>query len=82
MLKKLAIIGLTSMVLGGCTLTDSLKSGSAVSTKSLETQESKPVVDDKELEIIPSTSKSTDSSSLETDIENTKILEEDFSNLD
>lgn len=82
MLKKLTFIGLASVILGGCTLTDSLKSGSAVSTKSPDTQESKSVTIDKELEVMPSISTSTDTSSLETDIENTKILEEDFSNLD
>lgn len=85
MLKKIAFIGVSALLLGGCTLTDIFKTNNAAKdSKSLVVATSTPAPTsspDTNLDAIPSTSTSTDVSSLETDINNTKILDEDFSDL-
>jgi len=86
MLKKIAFIGISALLLGGCTLTDIFKTNNAAKdSKSLVVATATPVPTsspDTNLDAIHSTSTNTDVSSLETDINNTKILDEDFSDLD
>lgn len=85
MLKKLAIISASALLLGGCTLGDVFKTGDAArDEKSMAVATSTPaeVKPDQELEVIPSVSTSTDITSLEADINNTKVLEEDFSDIE
>ena len=84
--KKIALILLTSVLLGGCTLTDSFKSGDAAKDSKPESQmvvaSPAPTEADPELSAMPSTSTSNEVTSLEADINSTTILEEDFSDLD
>lgn len=84
MIKKLAILGISAILLGGCTFTDVFKTDNAA-------QDEKPAVvatstpaptPDTQLQAIPSPLSGTDDSSLETDINNTVILDEDFSDLE
>ena len=84
MIKKLAILGISAILLGGCTLTDAFKNGNAV-------QDEKPAVvatstpvptPDTQLQAIPSPAAGNDATSLETDINATTILDEDFSDLE
>lgn len=84
MLKKLALITISSLLLGGCTLLDSLRQSDAA-------QDVKPAIvatptplpsSDSALQAMPSTAPGTDVTSLETDINSTVILDEDFSDLD
>lgn len=86
MIKKIAIIATSAILLGGCTLGDMLKTNNAAS----DVKSDSPIVTstptpttspDVSLEAIPSTSNSTEVTSLEKDINNTKILDEDFSDL-
>jgi hypothetical protein len=85
MIKKLAILALSSLVLGGCTLTNIFSPNQAAQDAQSEpvaTSTPAPVASpDTTLDAIPSTSTSSDETSLETDINNTKILDEDFSDL-
>jgi len=87
MFKKIAIVALTSLVLGGCTLNDMLKPGSAVSDEKKEsmvatsTPAPTTMESDKELSSMKQNSTSTDVTSLEADINGTTILQEDFSDL-
>lgn len=86
MIKKLAILGISAILLGGCTFTDVFKTDNAA-------QDEKPAVvatstpaptptPDTQLQAIPSPLSGTDDASLETDINNTVILDEDFSDLE
>jgi PBP1b-binding outer membrane lipoprotein LpoB len=85
MFKKIAIIGISALLLGGCTLTDIFKTNNAAKdSKSSSVAPGSPSPTsspDASLEAMPSTSTSSDVSSLETDISNTIILDEDFSDL-
>lgn len=89
MLKKIAIITLASLSLGGCTLQDMFKTNTAVTdSKTDVVATSTPVPTppaneepDEELDNMKPTSSSTDATSLETDTNNTTILQEDFSNI-
>ncbi|MFZ2199196.1 MAG: hypothetical protein WAV40_00165 [Microgenomates group bacterium] len=83
MLNKLIIIGLTSLLLGGCTLSNALDpSGAAKDDQSTPTATPSPSPQaDKELEVMPDNSSGTDANSLEIDVNNTSILNEDFSDL-
>lgn len=85
MYKKIAILGISALLLGGCTLRDVFKTGTAVKDeKTLSTTVSSPVpvaTPDSSLEAMPSTTTSTDVDSLEKDINNTKILDEDLSGM-
>jgi PBP1b-binding outer membrane lipoprotein LpoB len=86
MIKKIAVIAISAILLGGCTLGDMLKTNEAASDMKpgapIATSTPAPTTSpDVSLEAIPSTSTSTDITSLEKDINNTKILDEDFSDL-
>jgi len=86
MFKKIAIITLASLALGGCSLKDVLKTNSAVTDENKQvvaTTTPAPTVmtSDKDLDIMKQNSSSTDPVSLETDINGTNILEENFSDL-
>lgn len=87
MLKKIAFVTLASLALGGCNLTDLLKSNTAVMDEKKEsvvaTSTPAPTIlePDKDLDNMKPNSSSTDVTSLETDINGTTILQEDFSNL-
>lgn len=84
MLKKLAIISASALLLGGCTLGNVFKTENAAKDEkpmAVATSTPVPVKPDQELEVIPSVSTSNDVSSLESDIDNTKVLEEDFSDI-
>ncbi len=98
MLKKLAIIGLSALVLGGCTLqgvknslmgtgsaaTDT-QTGANMTTSTSPTTTPAPTsatTPDAALQQAnPSTSPQNDDKSLETDVNNTNVVKEDFSNL-
>lgn len=86
MIKKLALLGLSAVLLGGCTLGNALKTGDAAQDSLPEataTATAAPTATpDREIESMPSTSPGNDEQSLETDINNTVILDEDFSDLD
>lgn len=85
MIKKLTIVTLASLLLGGCTLTEVFKPSEAVKDSQPEvvaTATPTPMASpDPNLDAIPKTSTSSDEKSLETDINNTVILDEDFSDL-
>ena len=87
MFKKLAIISLASLALGGCTLGDMLQTNSAVMDEKQEsvvaTSTPAPTVmtPDKDLDSMKQNSSSTEVTSLETDINGTTIIQEDFSDL-
>lgn len=84
MVKKLAIITLSAILLGGCTLTDAFKTGDAaqdIKSEVVATSTPAPASPDPELGAMPSTSALSDDKSLETDLDNTKILDEYFSDL-
>ena len=85
MFKKLSFIALATLVLGGCSLKDLAKTNTAV-TDEKEVMVSAspspaPATSDKELDTLKPVSSSTDNSSLETDINNTVILNEDFTDI-
>lgn len=84
MINKLAIITLSALLLGGCTLNNIFKSSDAAKDEkstAVATSTPAPPVPDQELEVIPSVTTGSDTSSLEADINNTKVLEEDFSDI-
>jgi PBP1b-binding outer membrane lipoprotein LpoB len=83
MLKKLAIIAFSAVLLGGCTLLDNvLKPGDAAKDAKSDTVAPPSPTPDSSLESMPSTSASDDVTSLETDIGATTILDENFSDLE
>lgn len=86
MFKKIAILGSTAFLLGGCTLTDAFKLNNAARTEATPVATTTPVPlpspspsEDPELKAIPSPTSANDEKSLETDINSTMILKEDFS---
>jgi hypothetical protein len=83
MFKKMLILGLSTVILGGCTMTNMFNSNNAAQDSKMEATESPApsATPDADLEAMPSTSSSSDDKSLETDINNTTILNEDFSDL-
>lgn len=86
MLKKIALITLASVALGGCSLKDMLKTNNAVMDENEEvvaTSTPAPTYmeSDKDLESMKQTSSSTEVTSLESDTNSTVILQEDFSDL-
>jgi hypothetical protein len=86
MLKKIAIVALASLALGGCSLKDMFKNNSAVTDENQNAvASSTPIPDytesDEDLGKMKKTSSSTETTSLESDINSTVILEEDFSDL-
>ncbi|MEI8232129.1 MAG: hypothetical protein WCG44_00115 [bacterium] len=84
MIKKIAIIAVSALLLGGCTLTDVFKTSDAAKDQKPVVATSTPAPTtsaDISLEAIPAPATATDVDSLEKDINNTKVLEEDFSDL-
>lgn len=83
MIKKIALITLSSLLLGGCTLGNYLKPNEAATdAKNIPVATATPVpTSDQSLDSVPATSSETDDTSLETDLNNTAILDEDFSDL-
>ena len=89
MFKKIAVISLASLVLGGCSLASLTKTDTAVSDQKpgdamMATSTPAPVVSpspDPELQAIPSNGTGNDDKTLETDINNTTILDENFSDI-
>lgn len=87
MFKKIAIITIASLTLGGCSLKDMLNTNKAVmdenqeSVATIATPEPTYMEPDTELDSMKQNSSSTDVTSLETDINATTILQEDFSDL-
>lgn len=82
MFKKLTLISLSALLLGGCTLLDVFKPSDAAKDINKEVvASSTPAPPDPNLEAIPSPKAENDVTSLETDINSTVILDEDFSDL-
>lgn len=79
MYTKIAVVTLFALILGGCILTDYFKPNQSASDQ--QPQES-VAVEDQSLEAMPSTSSDNDVNALETDINSTVILEEDFTDLE
>lgn len=88
MFKKLAILSLSTVILGGCSLQTMVKTNDAAKdsqspapamTKPEATVTTSP--DAALLQANPSTSPANDDKSLETDINNTNVVKEDFSDL-
>lgn len=85
MIKKIAILVVTTLLLGGCTLPNIFKTEEAAKDekKMMATDSPVPTMSpDTRLDSIPSPTSANDMDSLEVDINNTIILEEDFSDLD
>lgn len=85
MFKKIAFITLASLALGGCSLA-SLTGNKAVSDQKdadmVATSTPTPAASpDSELSAMPSPGTGNDDKTLETDINNTVILNEDFSDI-
>lgn len=85
MFKKLAILGIAAVLLGGCTARDIFKTNNAAEDqKPGEIASPTPIAtssSDPGIQMMPSTSSSSEIDSLDTDINNTKILDEDLSDL-
>ncbi len=81
MLKKIVTITLSAALLGGCTLGDLLKPGDAAKDARSDVVASPSPTPDTSLDAMPTTSSGSDDASLETDINSTTILDEDFSDL-
>ncbi len=82
MFKKIAIISFSAILLGGCTLREVLQTGTAVKDEKVEASPSPVASPDVELDTMSATTTSTDIDGLEADINSTKILDEDLSNMD
>ncbi|MEI6690230.1 MAG: hypothetical protein WCL07_00610 [bacterium] len=89
MYKKIVIISLTSIILGGCSIVSNKEAATDVSpttspaptpAPTIINPAASPIVDP-ELEKIPNTSASTEINSIESDLNNTNILPEDFSDI-
>ncbi len=78
MIKKIMLVFVTALLLGGCTLSDVLRPNQAAKDEATASTLPSP---DQSLEAMPATSDSSDTASLEADINNTTILEEDFTDL-
>lgn len=87
MLKKITILAISGLMLGGCTLTDVFKVNNAANdtqTSPVATTTPNPsptATNDPELKTIPSPGSGNDEKSLESDINNSVILNEDYSNI-
>lgn len=80
-MNKFILILTTAILLGGCTLGSQMTKKSEINT----TPNSSPtssVLPDSDLDSIPATTTSSDTSSIESDLNATVILEEDFSDLE
>ena len=86
MFKKIGLIALAALALGGCSLTAFTGTNTAVSDQKqsevMATSTPVPTASpDTQLQAVPATSSNTDAASLETDINNTTILNEDYSDI-
>lgn len=83
MFNKIAVLSISALLLGGCTLREVFQTGSAVKDEKVVTTTSPTPVatPDSELQAMPSTNSSNDVNSLEVDINNTTILDEDLSDM-
>lgn len=79
MYKKLLLVILAAIFLGGCTLLSSLTGNQAASDQ--QTGSLASSAPDAALDAMPSPGTGTDEKSLEVDINSTTILDEDFSDL-
>ena len=78
MIKKLAILGISTILLGGCNPTSLFTTNNAAQDEQTEVMTTPaPAAPDPVLEAIPPTATSTDATSLEKDINTTVILDED-----
>jgi len=79
-MNKLILVGFCALLLGGCSLSSLIPSGGESTTGSpIATTTPTP---DSALESTEPVSSSSDATSLEIDLNNTVILDEDFSNLE
>jgi hypothetical protein len=88
MFRKLSLLLGASLLLGGCTLGSLTSKPGDAATDAIATTTPSPVavasaspVADPELDKMPATSQSTDIDSIESDLNNTNILNEDFSDI-
>lgn len=89
MFRKLSMLLGASLLLGGCTLGSLTSKPGDAATDAIATTTPTPVaavasaspVADPELDKMPATSQSTDIDSIESDLNNTNILNEDFSDI-
>jgi hypothetical protein len=82
MIKKIVLISVASILLGGCGLIP-LKNNAASDQKLEQVAPASPSPSsDPAIETMPSPGTQNDTTTLETDIESTTILEEDFSDLE
>jgi len=80
-MNKFILILTTAILLGGCTLGSKMSKKSEINATPTASPTSS-ALPDSDLDSIPPTSSSSDSSSIESDLNATVILEEDFSNLE
>lgn len=80
MLKKMILVTLSALLLGGCTLGDVFRGDRAAKDEAIAPQ-TPSETPDPALTTMPATSESTDTDSLELDINSTTIIEEDFTDL-
>lgn len=83
-MNKLILILSAALLLGGCTL-GAKKMENTPNTQASPTPTSSPMsssVPDQDLDEMPKTTTGSDTKSIETDLNATVILEEDFSDLD
>lgn len=80
MFKKMILVTLFALLLGGCTLGDVFRDDRAAKDEKIVSQ-TPSETPDPALTSMPATSESTDPDSLELDINRTTIIEEDFSDL-
>ncbi len=83
MLPKIIIVLAAALLLGGCGLIPLRQGGAASDQKPEQTMTASPAPSsDPAIETMPSPGSQNDATTLETDIESTTILEEDFSDLE
>ncbi len=80
-MNKFILILTTAILLGGCTLGSQMTKKSEINT-TLNSSPTSSVLPDSDLDSIPATTTSSDTSSIESDLNATVILEEDFSDLE
>jgi PBP1b-binding outer membrane lipoprotein LpoB len=81
MYKKITLLALSAMFLGGCTLTDLLQSNQAATDQQSQAVATATPAPATEFATVPPLSPSTDVDSLEADLNNTVILDEDYSDI-
>lgn len=81
-MNKLILILAAALLLGGCTIGSNLMGNNATDSASYTPTPTSSAAPDPDLEAMPQTTSSSDESSIQTDLESTVILEEDFSDLE